>query len=202
MYHSLDETKRLLRKIGVRPSKDKGQNFLLDLQALESIVEFGKPKAGENLLEIGPGLGALTHELYSLAPLTVVELEPAFADHLSQTFPDLRIIRSDIREVDLSQFDQPLVVFGNLPYSLSSEILFYLIGYSFCVKRAVFLLQREFVARLSARPGVKAYGALSISCQLAADVRTGPIIGPECFYVSTGSGRTILRSNSADCAIP
>lgn len=176
------DIKQLLRRIGVRPSKERGQNFLLDLQALESIVEFGKPQPDENLLEIGPGLGALTAELNSLAPLTVVELEPAFVRHLSRTFPDLKIIQSDIREVDLTEFKKPLVIFGNLPYSLSSEILFYMIAYSTEIRRAVLLLQKEFVARLSAKPGVKAYGALSISCQMAADVRTGPIIGPECFH--------------------
>jgi len=176
------EIKDLLRRIGVRPSKDKGQNFLVDLQALESIVEFGRPEPGENLLEIGPGLGALTGELYSMAPLTVVELEPAFVRHLSREFPDLKIIHSDIREVDLTELEKPLVIFGNLPYSLSSEILFYLIGFSSEIKRAVLLLQKEFVARLSAKPGVKAYGALSISCQMAADVRTGPVIGASCFH--------------------
>jgi 16S rRNA (adenine1518-N6/adenine1519-N6)-dimethyltransferase len=174
--------KDTLSDLAINPSKARGQNFLIAPGALAAIVEFGKPRADESLLEIGPGLGALTSELIRVAPLTVIEIEERFCDELENRFEDITIVHADCREVDLSELGDKLTVFGNLPYSFSTDIIMQLIDQRAVVRRAVLLLQKEFVQRLGGAPGTKAYGTLSIAVQLHAQVTLGPVIGGDCFH--------------------
>lgn len=177
-------TRDRLKELSVKPSKERGQNFLVEPWALDQILTFGNPLPGENLVEIGPGLGAMTGELYAIAPLTVIEVEEAFCKKLKEVYPDLTVINEDIRAVNFEDIGTDLTVFGNLPYSLSTEIVFHLIGFRHCIKRAVFLLQKEFVERMASAPGKKSYSTLSINCQLHARVTAGPVIKGDCFHPS------------------
>ncbi|MCB0332319.1 MAG: ribosomal RNA small subunit methyltransferase A [Bdellovibrionales bacterium] len=171
-----------LLRIGVRPSKERGQNFLIEAGVIDSILEFGKPEVAKHLVEIGPGLGALTRELASFGRVSVIEIEEKFCDYLEANVPNLDIYNADVRFFDFSEIGSELVVFGNLPYSFSTEIIFRLVDEAQNIKRAVLLLQKEFAERLAAKPGGRDYGTLTINAQLWADVRLGPVVPGDCFH--------------------
>lgn len=171
-----------LKALSVVPSKLRGQNFVISPSVIDEILEFAKPNSGERLVEIGPGLGVLTRELIKIAPTAVVEIESKFCNKLKEDFPSLTIINDDIRNVSLDQFGDSVVVFGNVPYSISTDIIFHLIDQRRVVKRAILLLQKEFVNRLGAKPSTKDYGTISIAIQLWADVILGPVISGDSFH--------------------
>jgi 16S rRNA (adenine1518-N6/adenine1519-N6)-dimethyltransferase len=174
--------KDILSEFGVRPSKSRGQSFLIDAAAIEEIVSFGRPGHDDGLIEIGPGLGALTRELFRFGRLTVIEIEEKFCADLQKRFPGIVVINEDVRSVDFAELGSDLVVFGNLPYSFSTDIVFHLVEYAAVIKRAVLMLQREFAERLAAAPGGRDYGVLSISAQLWAEIDLGPIITGQAFH--------------------
>ncbi len=186
----MNEIKDLLYQLRVRPNKDRGQNFLIVPSVINEIVEFANPQKHEQLLEIGPGLGALTAELADHENLIVVEIEEKFCEHLRKKFPNLIIVNEDVRFIDFEElikendFDlaQGLTVFGNLPYSFSSDIIFHLLTFAKSVNRSILMLQKEFAARLAAKVNTKAYGSLSIFTQIKADTLLGPIISGDCFH--------------------
>lgn len=178
--------KQSLRELNVRPSKQRGQNFLIEPAVLDTIIDFGAPAKGESLVEIGPGLGALTERLAGFGlPLTVIEIERSFCADLEARIEGISVICSDVLDVNLSTLGDTVTVFGNLPYKFSTDIVFHLLAHSKSIRRAVLLLQKEFVDRMTAAPGGKIYGRLSIACQLLADVRSGPIIGGTSFHPPT-----------------
>jgi 16S rRNA (adenine1518-N6/adenine1519-N6)-dimethyltransferase len=177
--------KETLAEIGVRPSKQRGQNFLIDDGVIRSIVEFGDPRAGENIIEIGPGLGALTAQLKTRGQLTVIEIEDSFVAELERKYPEIDIVHADVRTVDFSQFGEGCTVFGNLPYIYSTDIIFHLVAFNQFINRAILLLQREFVERLAAEPDSRTYGSISATVQLMADIRLGPIIPGSSFHPPT-----------------
>lgn len=181
----MERVKDTLGKLELRPSKERGQNFIIAPEVLGAIVEFGKPSAADSIVEIGPGLGALTQQLAQFPNLTLIEIEPAFCAALSKKFPHVKIIESDVRQVDFAQIGSELVVFGNLPYSYSTDILFHLIDNAPHLSRAVVMLQREFAERVAAKPGSKAYGVLSVHAQLQASMKLGPIIPGTAFHPPT-----------------
>ncbi len=178
-------SKDILAHLGVRPSKGLGQNFTIDNRLIDEIIEFGKPQSSDTLVEIGPGLGALTERLSVFPKLTVIEIDEKLADALHLRFPNIDILEGDVRAVDFSEIGENLTVFGNLPYSFSTDIVFHLIANAASITRAVILLQREFAERVAAPPGGRDYGVLSISAQLWADMRLGPIFPGTMFHPPT-----------------
>jgi len=176
---------RSLRAHRVSPRKERGQNFVVDPTVIDRIISFGAPLSHENILEIGPGLGALTERLQSGASLTLIEIEPAFCRALEKRFPDADVIEGDVRSIDITQLEGPYAVFGNLPYVFSSDIIFHLIASIPIVSRAVLLLQREFAERVAAAPGSRSYGVLSVMAQLWSDVTLGPRIPGTSFQPTT-----------------
>lgn len=174
-----------LRELGVTPSKVRGQNFLLCSQAVHQILEFARPDSGVPLVEIGPGMGALTEHLQHFGRLKVFEVEEAFCQELRERYPAVEVIEGDIRGVDPEEIPQGAQVFGNLPYSLSTEILLLLIRLAPRISRAVLMLQREFIERLGADPGSKRYGSLSVLGQRSGSVRLGPVIPGTAFHPET-----------------
>lgn len=162
--------KESLKRLDVRPSKSRGQNFLIDQNISRQIFSLGQIDKDSNVIEIGPGLGALTQSIYDVKPHTVIEIESSFCRELSAKFPGLKIIEKDVREVDFKEFGKNQIVYGNLPYSFSTEIIFHIIEYKEYIKKAVFLLQKEFADRLGASPGGKDYGVLSVNVQQWADI--------------------------------
>lgn len=181
---------RDLRNLNVQPSKQRGQNFIVNPFVVEAILDFGKPRSHEALVEIGPGLGALTAALYEVAcsgdhPLRLIEVEQNLCAELSVRFPGAQITCADVRKVDFADLGSDLTVFGNLPYSLSTDILFHVLRHRAVIRRAVFMLQREFAERVAAQPGSKTYGSLSVATQLWCDVSLGPVIPGDAFHPPT-----------------
>lgn len=171
-----------LREMNVSPQKNRGQNFLIDPSVIRDTLAFASLRGEEKIVEIGPGLGALTEVLYGRGELTLIEIEKAFCEQLQRRFPKAHVICQDVREVDFSLLGEHLLVFGNLPYAFSSDIVFHLINEAAVLDRAVLLLQKEFVERMTSQPGGRIYGALSIGCQLRADCRRGPVVRGDAFH--------------------
>ena len=155
-----------------RPRKRFGQNFLHDQGVIRGIVAAIHPKAGERLAEIGPGLGALTAPLLDeLGEIDVVELDRDLIPHLQQQFAstgELRIHNTDALKFDFCSLvapGKPLRVVGNLPYNISTPLIFHLLSQSGCIRDMHFMLQKEVVDRLAAEPGNGDYGRLSVMVQ-------------------------------------
>lgn len=177
--------KQQLMSVGVRPSKERGQNFVINESVIDAIVDFGQPQSDERLVEIGPGLGALTGKLSKVAPVTAIEIETRFCEELRRVHPNVEVINSDFRSVDLATLGKDLTVFGNIPYVFSTDIIFHILEHAASVKRAVLLLQREFAERLASEPGGRDYGTISVAAQLRADIVLGPIISGDSFHPPT-----------------
>ena len=180
-----ESIKRKLSDLDVTPSKERGQNFLLDDGIVQDIVEFGGGAKDLDVLEIGPGLGALTAHLHGFRSLTLIELEQRFCDELLKKYPSAKIISADVRTIDLGSLGDDLIVFGNLPYSFSTDIVFHLIEHGSHIRHATLLLQREFAERLAAPPGGRDYGRLSVATQMYADVTLGKIVPGSSFHPTT-----------------
>ncbi len=151
-----------------RPRKRFGQHFLTDRHYLGRIVAAIDPRPGDSMVEIGPGTGLLTAELAErVERLHVVEIDRDLAAELRKRFPAQRVVvhEADALEFDFSQLPAPLRVVGNLPYNVSSPILFRVAGIAERIRDCVFMLQREVVERMVAPPDTPEYGRLSVMLQ-------------------------------------
>jgi 16S rRNA (adenine1518-N6/adenine1519-N6)-dimethyltransferase len=150
------------------PRKRFGQNFLVDRSVIARIVDAIAPKPTDNLVEIGPGLGALTGALLERVPLLqVVELDRDLAARLRAGYPPERVVvhEGDALRFDFSMLDAPLRVVGNLPYNISTPLLFHMVAYAEYFTDLHFMLQREVVERMVAAPSTPEYGRLSVMLQ-------------------------------------
>jgi 16S rRNA (adenine1518-N6/adenine1519-N6)-dimethyltransferase len=144
-----------------------GQHFLSDESIIHAIVREIDPRPGQPMVEIGPGLAALTQPLVErLGRLTVIELDRDLAARLRQ-HPQLDVVESDVLKVDFRQLaaGRRLRIVGNLPYNISSPILFHLLEFVDCVEDQHFMLQKEVVDRMVAAPSTADYGRLSVMLQ-------------------------------------
>jgi 16S rRNA (adenine1518-N6/adenine1519-N6)-dimethyltransferase len=162
-----------------------GQNFLVDMGVIDEIVRAISPKPGEPLIEIGPGLGALTNPVVErCGQLTVVELDRDLAARLRKR-PELTVIESDVLKVDFAAIakerDRKLRIIGNLPYNISSPILFHLLPCAKQVEDQHFMLQKEVVDRMVASPGSKDFGRLSVMLQWRYDMECVVDVPPDAF---------------------
>ncbi len=162
-----------------------GQHFLTDRVAIDAIVDAIAPEPGESLVEIGPGLGAMTFPLLDRCErLTVIELDRDLAARLRRQTA-LNVIEADVLKVDFAALSevagQPLRVVGNLPYNISTPILFHLLPVAALVRDQHFMLQKEVVERMAAAPGSKAYGRLSVMLQWRYDIESVLDVEPESF---------------------
>jgi 16S rRNA (adenine1518-N6/adenine1519-N6)-dimethyltransferase len=162
-----------------------GQHFLTDGAVIDAIVDVIDPQPGEALVEIGPGLGAMTDPLVARCKsLTVIELDRDLAARLRRR-PELTVIESDVLQVDFAaladQHGRRLRVVGNLPYNISTPILFHLLGVADRVIDQHFMLQKEVVDRMAAEPGSKDYGRLSVMLQWRYAIESVLDVPPESF---------------------
>ncbi|WP_395703846.1 16S rRNA (adenine(1518)-N(6)/adenine(1519)-N(6))-dimethyltransferase RsmA [Aquabacterium sp.] len=162
-----------------------GQHFLVDAGVIDGIVRAIDPRPGQALVEIGPGLGALTQPvLERCGALTVIELDRDLAARWRQR-QGVSVIESDVLKVDFAglaaQFSQPLRVVGNLPYNISTPILFHLLEAAAHIRDQHVMLQKEVVDRMVASPGNKDYGRLSVMLQWRYRLESLLEIGPEAF---------------------
>lgn len=145
-----------------------GQHFLVDESVIDAIVRAIAPARGDSVVEIGPGLSALTRPLLQrLDRLNVVEIDRDLAQRLRRQYPaeQLTVIEADALTVDFSTLGGDLRVVGNLPYNISSPLLFHLMGAADGVRDQHFMLQREVIDRMVAAPGEADYGRLSVMLQ-------------------------------------
>jgi 16S rRNA (adenine1518-N6/adenine1519-N6)-dimethyltransferase len=150
----------------VRPRKRFGQHFLHDPGALRKIVEAIAPEPGDEIVEIGPGLGALTRPLLERAgKLTAVEIDRDLAKRLAEQFDKLRIVQGDALELDYGAFPRGFRLVGNLPYNISTPLLFHFARSARHARDLHFMLQLEVVERMVARPSTAEYGRLSVALQ-------------------------------------
>jgi 16S rRNA (adenine1518-N6/adenine1519-N6)-dimethyltransferase len=162
-----------------------GQHFLSDLGVIDEIVRAIAPKPGQALVEIGPGLAALTNPVVERSErLTVIELDRDLAARLRKR-SELQVIESDVLKVDFGAIahdaGQKLRVIGNLPYNISSPILFHLLPWADHVVDQHFMLQKEVVDRMVASPGNKDYGRLSVMLQWRYAMENVVHVPPEAF---------------------
>ncbi len=164
-----------------------GQNFLHDYGVIRRIVACIAPKEGQRLVEIGPGKGALTEGIISVTKeMDVVELDrdliPILKVNLFR-YPDLRVHEADAMKFDFSSLAEngSIRVVGNLPYNISTPLIFHLLSQANNIEDMHFMLQKEVVDRLAARPGDSLYGRLSVMAQYYCQVESLFIVGPESF---------------------
>ncbi|MGB8478982.1 MAG: 16S rRNA (adenine(1518)-N(6)/adenine(1519)-N(6))-dimethyltransferase RsmA [Acidobacteriaceae bacterium] len=182
-----------------------GQNFLTDPNARQRIVEALGDISSSTVLEIGPGRGALTDLLATRAQqLIAVELDRALAPRLTEIWKSashVAILQADILELDLARVramtgtagDAPVVVVGNLPYYITSDILLHLFAQAASISRAIVMVQEEVANRLAATAGTSAYGVLSATAQMHGHVEKLFSLPPEAFTPAPGVSSAVVR---------
>ena len=166
-----------------KPRKRFGQNFLVDNQVINQIISTIAPKKDDNIIEIGPGKGALTFPLAEyLEHLSVIEIDRDLITILeAQNNQKISIYNSDALAFDFNQFAKKLRIVGNLPYNISSPLLFHLLSYKDNIIDMTFMLQKEVVERIVASPGSKSYGRLSVVMQAFFDAELMFIVPKDSF---------------------
>ena len=180
-----------------------GQNFLVSPGIIRKIVDAVAPRAGDTVVEIGPGLGALTEPLLErIDQLHVVEIDRDLIARLRQRFPPERL---NIHEGDALEFDfgalktaGPLKIVGNLPYNISSPLLFHLVPFAPQVYDMHFMLQKEVVDRMVATPGSKDFGRLSVMLQYRYHMERLFIVPPGAFNPAPTVDSAIVRMIPVD----
>ncbi|HVN87912.1 MAG TPA: 16S rRNA (adenine(1518)-N(6)/adenine(1519)-N(6))-dimethyltransferase RsmA [Candidatus Binatia bacterium] len=180
------QVRRELAALDRRPRKRLAQHLLADRNIIRRIVDLAELTGAESVLEIGPGLGALTIELAArCAQLVLIELDRDFAARLRERFvdqPHVAVVEGDVLKMDLrARCSAPTIVVANLPYNISTPVLFTLLDHAELFPRLVLMLQREVAQRMRAQPSDEAYGALSVLVQFRARVRHGLHVDPAAF---------------------
>jgi 16S rRNA (adenine1518-N6/adenine1519-N6)-dimethyltransferase len=161
-----------------------GQNFLADPHYVARIVDAVNPKNGDNIVEIGPGLAAITHGLIERAGhVTAIEIDRDLAARLRESFApaQLTLHEADALEFDYTALGPDLRVVGNLPYNISSPLLFRLAGHDAQLRDLHVMLQKEVVARMTAEPGTPDYGRLTVMLQVKFAIRRLFVVPPGAF---------------------
>ncbi|MGI8431383.1 MAG: 16S rRNA (adenine(1518)-N(6)/adenine(1519)-N(6))-dimethyltransferase RsmA [Chthoniobacterales bacterium] len=195
---TLSEIQRTLREIRVTPVKTMGQNFLHDQNLASWIVREAGIGAGDFVVEIGPGLGALTEPgLAAGAQILAIEKDGRLAEFLRTKFSgaNLEVIHCDALEFDVRRLRPrgPATLLGNLPYSVATPIILRFLEKTMSISSAVLMLQMEVAARLSAAPGSKAYGVLSLIVQARCRVEILRAVPPNVFLPEPAIESAIVR---------
>mgnify|MGYP000318302077 CR=1 FL=1 len=182
--------RRFLKIHGIRPSKFKGQHFLLDEDVLRREVEYAHISGRDVVLEIGAGIGNLTEKLVSKARMVIaVEKDPRLCALLKERgWKNLQLIEGDVLKVRFPKFDK---VVSNLPYGISSPITFKLLDYSW--KTSVLTYQKEFAQRIVAEPGTRDYSRLTVGVQRFCDAELLEVIPRDAFYPKPKVDSAIIR---------
>ena len=183
-----------------KAKKKFGQNFFVDEQIIADIIGAIRPEPGDNMVEVGPGLGALTRPLLKrLNHLHVVEIDRDIIARLENDYPQdnpkskLTIHAGDALEFDFATLDAPLRIVGNLPYNISSPLLFHFAAYAGRIKDMHFMLQNEVVERMVAGPSTPEYGRLSVMLQYRFLMEKLLDVPPESFRPAPKVDSAIVR---------
>lgn len=193
---------KTLQKIA--PKKSLGQNFLTDKNISRKIISLLELKPGDNVLEIGPGTGALTSLLLENdIHLTAIEIDDRAIELLNNTFPKneypkFNLVKSDIRNINLKDYlieGNIIKTIGNIPYYISADILFWLFHNSALIEKSVIMVQKEVAKRVCSKSGSKDYGILSIAADLVSCPKIAFDVSPSCFYPQPKVTSAILEFN-------
>jgi 16S rRNA (adenine1518-N6/adenine1519-N6)-dimethyltransferase len=171
----------------IKPLKRFGQNYLQDQNIINKIVDEINPQPDDVLIEIGPGQGSLTEKILNRnVKLTAIEIDKRVIEDLQIRLPKLNLVQNDFMDYVLSNHcknpDQKLRIFGNIPYNITSPILFKLFENNTIVNDAVFMVQEEVAKRMAAKIGSKDYGILSVLLSYFGKVKIAFKVSPNVFY--------------------
>jgi 16S rRNA (adenine1518-N6/adenine1519-N6)-dimethyltransferase len=186
----------LLDSLGHRPNKGLGQNYLIDSNILGIIIESAKISPSDQLLEVGPGLGALTQALLATgAKLTAIEKDRTMVAHLRGHFSELKLLDADVLDINLNELFAGGInkIVANLPYSVGSRFIVNALEAHPLPERMVFMVQKEVSDRLTAQPGGKEYGPLAIWSQLNYEVKNIKNVSPTCFMPAPKVWSAVVR---------
>lgn len=194
------ETQRdILRRYGVRPKRRFGQNFLIDPNAIEKVVDLAQIGPTDTVVEIGSGSGAITGKLADLAAAVhAVEVDTTLAAILKQEYSGRNVIvhTCDIRKFEFEKLAEiagaPLMVVGNLPYYITTDIIFTLLANSRYITRCTLMVQKEYAQRLVAAPGSKDYSALTVAVQFRSEVEFLMALEPGVFYPAPSISSSLI----------
>lgn len=195
-----EEVRATLRESEFRPRKRLGQNFLIHENIIDSIVQLLNLASQDEIVEIGPGLGFLTRRLVDTAKrVWAVEIDSALVDCLKRSsigsHAALQLIHNDILKVAPEDFLPPhkVKLVGNLPYSISTPVLFRLFEWREHFSSLVLMMQKEVADRIASGSGTKTYGTLSVWCQLHGRITDKVSVSPEAFFPKPKVRSTILK---------
>ena len=199
------EVRGALRNSEFRPNKRFGQNFLIHESVIDAILRLLALSAQDSVLEIGPGLGFLTRRLVqTAATVWAVEIDSVLAAHLRDSelgsHPAFRLIHGDVLKTPWSEIlpRQKIKLVGNLPYSISTAVLFHIFERHRHFSSLVLMVQKEVAARMMSAPGTKAYGTLSVWCQIYGRIVEKVPVSPEAFFPRPTVRSTILKIDLYD----
>ncbi|MFV0558698.1 MAG: 16S rRNA (adenine(1518)-N(6)/adenine(1519)-N(6))-dimethyltransferase RsmA [Enterococcus sp.] len=203
------KTKEILTKHGFTFKKSLGQNFLTEPNILRKIVETGEINEQTNVIEVGPGIGALTENLAKNAKQVLAfeiddRLIPVLADTL-QEYPNVTVMHQDVLKANLVQTtaevfkeDLPIKVVANLPYYITTPIMMHFLESDLAVSEMVVMMQKEVADRISAQPGTKAYGSLTIAVQYYMEAKLAFIVPKTVFVPQPNVDSAILKLTRRD----
>ncbi|MFB9731011.1 16S rRNA (adenine(1518)-N(6)/adenine(1519)-N(6))-dimethyltransferase RsmA [Ornithinimicrobium kibberense] len=204
------QVRRLAERLGIRPTKQWGQNFVIDKGTVRRIVRAAEVGPQDVVLEVGPGLGSLTLALLpEVAHVTAVEIDPALADQLPRTVADLAphlvdrltVVPADALRVQELPDPQPTALVANLPYNVAVPVVLHLLATVPTLQRVLVMVQLEVAERLAAGPGSKVYGVPSVKAGWYAEVTGAGRIGRTVFWpapnVDSGLVRMVRRDPPA-----
>lgn len=185
------DIRELAATLGVKPTKQRGQNFVIDGNTVRRIVRAAEVTSEDAVVEVGPGLGSLTLALLDVAAhVTAVEIDPLLAQHLPTTVAsrlparaeDFDLVLSDAMEVTELPGPPPTALVANLPYNVAVPVLLHMLATFPSIERTLVMVQSEVADRLAAKPGNKVYGVPSVKANWYADVKRAGAIGRNVFW--------------------
>jgi len=179
------------------PKKRFGQNFLRDQRVVDRILQAADLHPDDHILEIGPGTGVLTGKMVGeVSSVTVLEIDTELCAFLrEQNYPNFTLLQGDAVRMDWDRMltDPPYKLVANLPYQVTSPILFLTLDFRDRFERLVLMMQREVARRLTAAPGTGEYGILSVFCNLWFDIETVVDVPPQAFFPRPKVHSTVLK---------
>lgn len=199
---NIKETRAIIEKYGFSFQKRFGQNFLIDTNIIDKIVDGAGITENDVVLEVGPGIGSLTQSMASCAGKVIaVEIDKKLIPMLEETmsaYDNVRVINEDILKLDIKallkeeQVDKVKVV-ANLPYYITTPIIMGLLEQDIPVESITVMIQKEVADRMNAEPGVKSYGSLSIATAYYATTELVTLVPPGCFIPKPKVGSAVIK---------
>ena len=191
--------RKLLAAHDIRPRKRLGQSFLTDMNVMKRIAALAAPAAGETVVEIGAGLGFMTEELAKTARRVIaLEVDPRLLNVLHERLDGIKnieVLAQDVLKYDFSTPDKyrKIKVIGNIPYYISSPILFRLLSFRNAIASCILMLQKELADRITAAPGSKKYGIPSVMVAKYTEATYEMTVPPQCFYPVPEVASAVVR---------